>query len=703
MKERTMQLFIKFLTADVCLPVTELSRAFHCSERTLRNELQLINAYLVSAGLPRISNHRGKGWCLTLPIEKRESLIQALKKEANQEYYNPNERFFILLFEIATTTSATFAYEMEQKLRVSKSTLDEDMRRLRLFLENYRIEVISLPKQGIILQGDERSIRTMLYDAINQNLTIEKLVAPAANEVFSFSEKQVLSYLDEEKIKLIKATYEKVVEQPQIERNHVYSNQVILLIAIWIKRLQDGNEVQRSQQKRIELKARQVKKFFEELAEQGSWTFPAHEIRYISFIIESFNPKDMTNSFDWVAAQLLSIQLIEHMEHETGLPFSKRAELYEGLYKHITGLLSRIKNNVQVYNPLKETIQDSYSEIYQAIKKFTPEIERDTKKKLSEDEICFLTIYFSTSESQFNQEMLSFYQAVVICNHGISTGKLLAANLKEYFNIEVVAILSSEEIPFIDKVDIDLVFTTIPLQYDKKPLLMLNPILRPNDKRVIQQFLNKNQQAKRVLSKEIDATKLFQDIVEMIDKSGGVMDNRHYQNLIAIFSKHQLKFDKREIQPMLQDVLKESDILLQETCSDWKEAITKVAQPLVKESIIEPRYIEAMIQSVEDFGAYIVIGKHLALAHARPEDGVNQLGVSVMTLKEGINFGNEENDPVNIIFCLAAVDAYSHLKIMRSLINLINDEEKLAVLAKATTITTFCAQLYEEKQAEGGE
>lgn len=56
-----------------------------------------------------------------------------------------------------------------------------------------------------------------------------------------------------------------------------------------------------------------------------------------------------------------------------------------------------------------------------------------------------------------------------------------------------------------------------------------------------------------------------------------------------------------------------------------------------------------MIRAVNDYGPYIVIGKHMALAHARPEDGVNKLGVSVATIEQPIDFGNPEMDPVKII------------------------------------------------------
>ncbi|BDP83107.1 hypothetical protein EfmAA610_03170 [Enterococcus faecium] len=85
-------------------------------------------------------------------------------------------------------------------------------------------------------------------------------------------------------------------------------------------------------------------------------------------------------------------------------------------------------------------------------------------------------------------------------------------------------------------------------------------------------------------------------------------------------------------------------------------ATSNQAFPTIIENIVEERYVEAMIRAVNDYGPYIVIGKHMALAHARPEDGINKLGVSVATIEQPIDFGNPEMDPVKIIFCLAAVD-----------------------------------------------
>ncbi len=699
MKERTQRILRRLLTVNTFFPTADLSKEFHISERTLRNELADINDFLEASDLPVIIRKRGKGLKLELISQQRGALLEQLDAGGQSYYYSPEERFLILLFQIADSSTKTWLYEMETQLQISKSTLDEDMRKLRHFLKDYGIKVVSLPKQGVVFQGDERSLRTMIYDVINNFTDIENLIG--MKEIFpvvSVSDKIVFQYLSEKMLQVIVEKYDEIFRKSHALVNQIYRNQIILFLSIWIKRLQGGNTISELSKAALFMKESDTRDFVDQVCREFAIVPSINELKYIIFTIDSFNSKDMNNYYDWVTAQLLAIQLIDHVEKYTEIPFSKEEEdLYEGLYKHITGLLSRVKNDVQIFNPLKKTIQESYADIYLAVKKFSPKIEDYTKKKLSGDEIGFLTIYFSTSESQIRQKRDYCYRAVVVCNHGVSTGKLLAANLKEQFNIEIVAVLSSYELSFIEKLDVDLIFSTISIDYSKKPLLLLNPILRQSDKEEIRLFLEEHHDKQRMTNALIDSTSLLQSFLELIVKSSGNVTKNIYAELEKIFNENNLKINKREIQPMLQDILKDSDILIQAECTDWRAAIAKVAQPLIKDKVVEERYINAMIHSVEEHGPYIVIGKNFALAHARPEEGVNQLGISAMTLKDPVKFGHPENDPVKIIFCLAAVDSYSHLNVMKNLIELINDEPQLEKLSNAGNIKEFNAILYREE------
>ena len=80
------------------------------------------------------------------------------------------------------------------------------------------------------------------------------------------------------------------------------------------------------------------------------------------------------------------------------------------------------------------------------------------------------------------------------------------------------------------------------------------------------------------------------------------------------------------------ELIKEENVEVGVHAADWEDAIRRSAQHLLETGKIEERYIRAMIDAVHRVGPYIVLGNHVALAHARPECGVNELSVHFTTL-----------------------------------------------------------------------
>lgn len=107
-------------------------------------------------------------------------------------------------------------------------------------------------------------------------------------------------------------------------------------------------------------------------------------------------------------------------------------------------------------------------------------------------------------------------------------------------------------------------------------------------------------------------------------------------------------------------LLKHKTIALNVEASDWMDAIRKGGAILVKEGCCEQKYIEAMITGCVRNGPYFVIGPGLAMPHARPENGVLSTGYALVTLKKGVEFGDEENDPVDVLVFMAAKDQATH-------------------------------------------
>lgn len=135
---------------------------------------------------------------------------------------------------------------------------------------------------------------------------------------------------------------------------------------------------------------------------------------------------------------------------------------------------------------------------------------------------------------------------------------------------------------------------------------------------------------------------------------------------------------------MLKNVLREEGIKVNIEVENWEQAISEAGKLLLDIGGIQPSYIDKMIETVKKFGPYIVIAPGIALAHARSGDGVNFTCFSVATLKNPINFGNKNNDPVKLVIALASIDHDAHVQGLRELVEVISDNKKYQAIINAT-------------------
>lgn len=685
MKERTYAILNRLINSEIPLSVKYLSSEFEVSERTIRNEIGTINELLIEYQLPLVESIRSRGMHLTLTNSQIRKIRELEKSKSEFKYLTREERVLDLILGIAFGKEPIFLNRKEEMYQVSKSSIAEDIRQVRRNLEYYHVKVVSIPKQGLQFQAKEQFIRAMLFSIISTILLSDDQGKKGI--VFKYLNKGQFSYLDE--------IYSKFISN--LEVSH-YRTNFNLLVYIWIARIQQGKYISESEEDEgLVQQNNKVYRYINAVLNKVGVKINLEEESYIYFLLNTLNREDDYRPINWLDLQLLIMQFIQYVETETGIPFSKKeTQLQEALYNHMISMVERIKNGLQLVNPLRDKIKQTYGVVYKVVESYLKTNESEFGGSITEDEIAFLTIHFSTALSEINQNNKYWYRAIVICNHGIATGRLLAENLKEYFNIEVLAVLSSREINLVKKFDVDLVFSTVKMSYNSKPIMILDTIFNDETKILVKHFLESNSQYRRLITTRNDYTEMFQKLLKMVEQTFGEISNNFYGDLEKLFHKNQLEINKREVQPMIQDILSDDNILLETEEFTWQEAIKKVAEPLLSKEIITGDYIQAMIESVEEYGPYIVIGPHLALAHARPEDGSLKLGLSLSIFEKPVVFGHEFNDPVKVMFCLSAIDSYSHLNVMKRLVNLIREEDNLIKLTEAKSIKTVKEILFNE-------
>jgi mannitol/fructose-specific phosphotransferase system IIA component (Ntr-type) len=137
----------------------------------------------------------------------------------------------------------------------------------------------------------------------------------------------------------------------------------------------------------------------------------------------------------------------------------------------------------------------------------------------------------------------------------------------------------------------------------------------------------------------------------------------------------------------LVDLLQEETIRLNISVKTWQEALSAGVQLLIDTGGVEKRYLENIFKMIDELGPYIVIAPGIALGHSGPDAGVNFTCFSLVTLKEPVNFGVPENDPINIIFSFGAPSKEAHMKALRQMALFCMESENLEAIRKAEDVS----------------
>lgn len=687
MRTRTVKILRNLIDQTYPIGYQELAKKFQVSSRTIRSDIKEINTILSKNNLPFVQTIRGKGLMISLSKEE-ESKIDSLVNNIELDYYsNKDMRILNLVLEFAFG-NIKYIYEKQKEFQVSKSTIDTDMKGVRELLDEYHLSLTKHQTGKVEIQGAEKAVRVMLFNTINKIVgsvdiyDSTKIQTPIYQILFNFIPLNLF-----EKISNL---YEEHINYDDV----MYKNQTVLFVSIWLTRLSQDYILEGPSKSTEENNNRDnMGLFLDEVVSEINIKINNKENNYIRLILETLVSQTITDTTSWTKGQIITLELIDHVQKELNIQLNRQEELFSGLFKHIVKLITRLKNNMQISNPLTEEIKNNNPQIFQSIKVFNFNIDSGSYVKITDDEIAFIAIYFLLSISQVRQSYHYLYKAVVFCNHGKATGQLLAQMLEENFDIDVVAILSPRELSLLNKLDVDVAFSTINLRLESIPLLVVDSLLIKEKYEKVYGFLKQNISRRRKkenlhIDKKTNSF-LFEDVLRLIKQSDGKVTEDVYKKLESIFKKYQLQLNEEVALPSLIDILEDEHIAFNLEAKSWSDAVVKTATSLLTENIITENYIKVMVQALEDNGPYIVMGPHIALAHAKPEDGVKQVGISVSKLKKPIVFGHSENDPVKIIFCIAPVDSYTHINIMKDIFEIINNEKAMQKLLNSRNIDEF--------------
>lgn len=670
---------LQILLNSTLITTKGLQEETNSTKRQVDYRLNKINDMFKVKKAPLITLGANKD--IIVQKETKDVIKEILKKNysKNTYYFSKTERLLYMYLMLFINIEDISINHFINSLKVSRSTVNLDFKDLLPDLEKKGIEVRNNRTNGYYLVGSEMEIRRVLIKNIIETLSNEE-----SSRIFDIfiEEYKLDNYEDAKKTisKLMKKHEITFVEDRLIEFIYIF----IFLKARMLskKKIISENIDIPNISAMISMKEY---KFAEEILEvyDSKDEIKSHDIMYISAWILGIsvgNAEEDTK--DRAAISEIVNKMMTKFEYLSGVYYISQEKIFKQLYAHFRPAYYRLLFKLPIYNPLCEKVKEEYRLVYRIVSNAMKEFCGLFGEEIQEEELAYLTMHFAAIFSNGKEfDILRKRTALIVCSNGVGSSAILHAELTSLFpELYFLPPLESSKLKDF-ATPVDIVFTTNykaeGLEIDV-PVIKVSPVMTQKEKYKITREVYIQLGDIFLKQPKID------EVMDIIKKYAKVTSESMLSNeLLSYFTQIENFTSKGEEGLMLSDLTNETLIKLKVPAKNCEDAIRQSASVLVENGKVTKEYVDAMVNTAKESGAYIVITKHVALPHARPEAGTKEIAIGIATLENPVEFGHEDNDPVKYVFTLSAVDNNSHLRAMSELVELLEMDEFFRALDNA--------------------
>ena len=674
------QFFLNYTNSSI----GELENLSNSSRRTILSDILRINEALSHLLLPNI---RIENDLIRVPAISSGELLGHVDI-SSRSYIFQHERLDMIILYLLLYPDYISNYHLQDLLRMSKNSVVADLKDIRELLKNRSISLQYRRSEGYYLEGTGSQLRQLL------ERTIEKLMRLESGRF-------ILDYVLKEcritaKDAAIFSQIRMLSEKYQL--TFIFENvKIVSLVMAVLNEIEMEGDYQVKQEYYSNIKETALLKLVEELEKE--YPMLARERDYILSRLAGCLQGNLDLNPDPTVVKTMD-EIIKQVKANTGLEFPIGISFRKNLYAHLYPSYYRLLFNISLHNPLTHQIKREYSSLYELIRRSLKPLEEMTGKTLSSDEIAYFTIHFGGYlQAKVKHREAKDLRAMIVCPNGVSTSLILQSELEKIFPRMEFQSISRSHFKTVDKLerdDVQVIFSTTHLESQDK-VFLVKPLMTSIEKILLKRRVYE------YLHLEKEDVVSIDELMGIVAKYTTIKNEEGLKNelihyLFAQNNQQLLGGDS------LTDLLKEELIQQVDSVSTWQDAVGLAAQPLLANGYIEESYIQAMIASINETGPYIVLAPKVAVPHASPDAGVHQLGISLLQVKEPVDFSEDDDDDkkVQLIFVLAAVDSTAHLRALQELALILDDEEAIDSLIAASDPREILA-IIDKIIEEGGE
>lgn len=402
----------------------EISEKIKASDRTVLNEIKNINNNLSSKNKLVIA--KGKG----IKLEKKESIFELYRLYTSTD---EKEDLSINLIKIILINNyfnqKVYSEEIAEELYISLSVLKRVIKKARIKLKEYQLDIIVDNKKGIYIEGKEENIR----------LCMSNILFLSSNNYDIFLNKT--EFFNKSEIEEIKKITLKFLDKYNLSLTYIAFNSFIIHILISIIRTDKLIDYDTEFIDKLN-KSREKDVITELIAEINSklgykldcdfYYLTKHLISSQKFS-EDYNFINERNIID-----LIFKNIVNRIYREFSIDFSKDKIFTDGLKLHLLTSINRYKINSSIKHIDLSEIKSQYPIAYDMGIVAGDEISKGLNINLDDTEVLFLALHLGTAFNRLNKNRSKKGCSIlIVCGAGLSTAKFLKYSLLENFKCDI--------------------------------------------------------------------------------------------------------------------------------------------------------------------------------------------------------------------------------------------------------------------------
>ncbi len=623
--------------------VQDLADQTECSEKTIRNDLKVIEEYIVQHTSGHLVKRPGLGVYLEIGEADRADLFHRLySNQSTTKDESDEERVLHLAYRLLMNAKPVTLQNLAAPFYVNKAIIRRDMEKIEDWLRSFDLSLMTKQRVGFMIEGSEKNKR-MALARLNQLINRPELTGQMMRNQFEPHE-----------IATVSNELKALQKQHQLRFTDETFESLMLHILLMVKRTKLGQPISLSDQDMAFLENKAefawAIDFLRQLQKLFAVPFSKEETAYLTLHLlggkfrytqedGGARRSDLADSHP-LLPQLIE-QLIRRMSELNMIPFSKDQVLLNGLKVHLYTTMNRLHYGLAVSNPMLAEIKKMYPYMFDRVIMALEEVGGALHLYFPEEEAAYLTLHFQASVERLHQNESHPQKVIIVCHMGVGMSQLLLAKVERRFpSVHVEATMSRAEVQdYLAAHEVDLVITTVDLPELKSPHILVSPLLEASDERKLEQAIRR------------------------IDEP----DSRTAEE--SVFLKYTTPFL----------------VFPQQEVRRPEQLIAKFAQMLEDKGYVEAGYTESVLDR-EKMSA-TTIGAGIAIPHGSSER-VKQSCIVIVTLKQPIPWGTEK---VELVFLLAI--KHDELKEMRQLFRELSLISEQPALVSALTMETDVMRL----------